>query len=55
MRWRDIEVHRDALGKPSLQVYGYLQARCVAQGIRHIHLSLSHSASIAMAQVVLED
>lgn len=54
MRWRDIEVQRNALGKPSLQVYGYLQERCASQGIRHIHLSLSHSASMAIAQVVLE-
>jgi holo-[acyl-carrier protein] synthase len=54
MRWRDIEVQRDALGKPSLHVYGYLRERCTAQGIRHIHLSLSHSATMAIAQVVLE-
>lgn len=54
MHWRDIEVRRDALGKPSLHVYGYLSDRCTAHGIRHIHLSLSHSASVAIAQVVLE-
>ena len=54
MRWRDIEVQRDGLGKPSLHVYGYLQEQCTSQGIRHIHLSLSHSASMAIAQVVLE-
>jgi holo-[acyl-carrier protein] synthase len=54
MRWRDIEVCRDHLGKPSLRLYGYLQERCVAEGIRHIHLSLSHSATCAIAQVILE-
>jgi holo-[acyl-carrier protein] synthase len=54
MRWRDIEVQRDALGKPSLHVYGYLRERCMAQKIRHIHLSLSHSATMAIAQVILE-
>lgn len=54
MRWRDIEVCRDPLGKPSLHLHGYLQERCAAAGIRHIHLSLSHSAGHAIAQVVLE-
>jgi holo-[acyl-carrier protein] synthase len=54
MRWRDIEVGRDPLGKPSLRLYGYLQERCAAQGIERMHLSLSHSAAYAIAQVVLE-
>ena len=54
MRWRDIEVWRDDLGKPSLRLYGYLQERCVMEGIQHVHLSLSHSATCAIAQVILE-
>ena len=54
MRWRDIEVCRNALGKPSLRLYGYLQERCVTEGIQHVNLSLSHSATCAIAQVILE-
>ena len=54
MRWRDIEVYRDNLGKPSLRLYGYLQEHCVTEGIQHIHLSLAHSATCAIAQVILE-
>ena len=54
MRWRDVEVRRDPLGKPFLQLYGYLRERCADAGIRHVHLSLSHSAGHAIAQVVLE-
>src|SRR5215831_7820817 len=54
MRWRDIEVWRDDLGKPSLRLYGYLHERCVTEGIQHIHLSLAHSATCAVAQVILE-
>ena len=54
MRWRDIEVRRDPLGKPFLHLHGYLRERCADAGIRHIHLSLSHSAGHAIAQVVLE-
>ena len=54
MRWRDVEVCRDPLGKPFLRLRGYLRERCDALGIRRAHLSLSHSASHAVAQVVLE-
>jgi holo-[acyl-carrier protein] synthase len=54
MRWRDMEVWRDDLGKPSLRLYGYLHERCIAADIRHIHLSLSHSMTCAIAQVILE-
>ena len=54
MRWRDMEVWRDGLGKPSLRLYGYLHERYMAEDIRHIHLSLSHSATCAIAQVILE-
>ena len=54
MRWRDMEVWRDELGKPSLRLYGYLHERCITEDIRHIHLSLSHSATCAIAQVILE-
>ena len=54
MRWRDMEVWRDDLGKPSLRLYGYLHERCIAADIRHIHLSLSHSVTCAIAQVILE-
>jgi len=54
MRWRDIEVWRDDLGKPSLRLYGYPQERCVTEGIQHVHLSLSHSTTYAIAQVILE-
>ena len=54
MRWRDMEVWRDDLGKPGLRLYGYLHEQCIAADIRHIHLSLSHSATCAIAQVILE-
>ena len=54
MRWRDIEVCRDALGKPSLRLYGALQDLCATAEVQHIHLSLSHSATCAIAQVILE-
>ncbi len=54
MRWRDIEVYHEALNKPALRLYGYLREHCTAQGITRMHLSLSHSMSHAIAQVLLE-
>lgn len=54
MRWRDIEVYTDELGKPYIRLHGYLQERCDQEGFAHIHLSLSHSSSYAIAQVVIE-
>lgn len=54
MRWRDIEVQTDELGKPFLHLYGFLQEQFQRNGLHHIHLSLSHSSAYAIAQVVIE-
>lgn len=54
MRWRDIEIYHQALDKPALRLYGYLQEHCAARGITCMHLSMSHSMSHAIAQVLLE-
>ena len=54
MRWRDIEVRSNELGKPSLHLYGSLQEQFERIGIHHIHLSMSHSSAYAIAQVVIE-
>jgi holo-[acyl-carrier protein] synthase len=54
MRWQDIEVYTDELGKPHVQLYGYLEERAKQEKFEHVHLSLSHSSSYAIAQVVIE-
>jgi holo-[acyl-carrier protein] synthase len=54
MRWRDIEVRTNELGKPFLQLYGFLQEQCQHNGLYQIHLSLSHSSAYAIAQVIIE-
>ena len=54
MRWQDIEVYNDDLGKPYLQLHGYLQERCQQEGFANMHLSISHSSSYAIAQVIIE-
>jgi holo-[acyl-carrier protein] synthase len=54
MRWQDIEVYTDELGKPHVQLYGYLEERAKQENFEHVHLSLSHSSAYAIAQVVIE-
>ena len=54
MHWLDAEVHRDADGRPHLEVRGTVQARVDDLGVTALHLSLSHDAGIASAVVVAE-
>ena len=50
----DISVTNDDLGKPELCVTGYYAAYVEKLGVKKIHLTLSHTATTAMAVVVLE-
>jgi holo-[acyl-carrier protein] synthase len=54
MRWQDIEVYTDDLGKPHVQLYGYLQERAEQEKFERVHLSLSHSSAYAIAHVIIE-
>ncbi|MFM8552305.1 MAG: holo-ACP synthase [Nitrospiraceae bacterium] len=51
--WQDIQVLNDAGGKPVAQVQGRAGALLREAGVTDIHLSLSHDADYAIAQVVL--
>lgn len=53
--WTDIEVVREASGRPVLLLHG--KAREVAEtlGVRRWHLSLTHTGTMAMASVIAED
>jgi holo-[acyl-carrier protein] synthase len=51
--WREIEVRRDD-GAPGVRLSGGAQAYAEALGIRRIHLSLSHTADLAVAYVIAE-
>ncbi len=51
--WREIEVVRGK-GAPSIRLSGRAAARAAAIGIQRIHLSLSHTAELAIAYVVAE-
>jgi holo-[acyl-carrier protein] synthase len=52
--WREIEVTRSPLGRPTLELSG--QARRVAEdlGVRTASLALTHTAALAIAVVVME-
>ena len=52
--WHEIEIVRDENGMPSLHVTGEAKRLFAELGGKHIHLSLSHTADHAIAQVIIE-
>jgi holo-[acyl-carrier protein] synthase len=52
--WLEIEVVRDPGGRPVLKFHGRAQQRAARLGVAHIALSITHTADLAMASVVLE-
>lgn len=53
--WRDIEVIRALSGRPSLLFHGRAAEIARKIGVRNAVISLTHSRTQALAQVVLED
>lgn len=54
IKWKDIEVVRDDAGKPDVRLYGRAALKARELGIKHIHLSISHSRDYAVAVAVGE-
>lgn len=52
--WQEIEVTRLPSGAPQLVLHGRTLDRARARGLTHLHLSLSHTDSLATAMVVAE-
>jgi holo-[acyl-carrier protein] synthase len=52
--WRDVEVLSDALGRPSITLHGGAADLAGRLGVAHVHLSLTTSVDLAIANVVLE-
>lgn len=50
----DIEVLRDELGKPYVNLYGKAQEFAIRIGVRKIHVTISNLKELAEAFVVLE-
>jgi len=53
--WLEIEVVREAGGRPTLRFYGRAAERAKRLHAERAALSLTHTADLAMASVVLED
>jgi holo-[acyl-carrier protein] synthase len=53
--WTDVEVRREPGGRPTLSFSGVAASHAAALGMKRVSLSLSHTAEIATAQVILED
>lgn len=54
LRWQEVSVVADELGKPSLVATGATKTRLETQGISHLHLSITHDGGMACAFVVAE-
>lgn len=50
----DIEVLRDELGCPYVNLYNSAKKICDENEIKHIHVSISHTKEIVTAYVILE-
>ena len=50
LRWKDVEILRDAAGRPEVRLHGVAAAQAESRGIGEIDVSLSHSAGLAVAQ-----
>ena len=54
VKWHDFEVSNQASGAPRLALHGQAAAFAARLGARHVHLSLTHAQTLAMAIVILE-
>jgi|ERR1035437_2310556 holo-[acyl-carrier protein] synthase len=53
--WLEIEVVREPSGRPTLRFHGRAAQIAAHLGVVHAALSITHTADLAMASVVLED
>ncbi|CAB4601114.1 MAG: holo-ACP synthase [Actinobacteria bacterium] len=52
--WHEVEVSKNASGKPFIRTSGQTAETVRAAGISQLHLSISHDAGMAVAMVVAE-
>jgi holo-[acyl-carrier protein] synthase len=55
VRWQDFEVANLPSGKPTLRLHGVAADVADKLGVRNVSLSLTHTAELGMAHVILED
>lgn len=54
IRWKDVEILPDEHGKPVLKLYEKAALRAQSIGAAILHVTITHSDTFAMAQVILE-
>lgn len=54
VRWTDVEVDNLPSGQPILALRGVAREKADALGVHRIHVTISHTAQYATAQVILE-
>ena len=54
VRWQDFEVSNLPSGQPTLKLHGVAAQFAARQGVNSVALSLTHTAALGMAFVVLE-
>lgn len=55
VNWLEIEVIREPSGRPTIQFHGRAAEIAARLGVAHAALSITHTADLAMASVVLEN
>lgn len=55
VRWQDFEVVNLPSGKPTLRFHGMAAQFADRLGVKNVSLSLTHTAELGMAYVILED
>lgn len=55
VRWQDFEVANLPSGKPTLRFHGVAAKFAERLGVRNVALSITHTAALGMAHVILED
>jgi len=55
VRWRDFEVANLPSGKPTLRLHGEAARVAESLGVKAVSLSITHTAALGMAHVILED
>jgi holo-[acyl-carrier protein] synthase len=54
VRWQDFEVSNLPSGRPTLRLHGVAAELAEKMGVKSISLSITHTAEMGMAQVILE-
>jgi len=55
VRWVDVEVVRQRGGRPTVTLRGEAKNIADRMGVKHIAVSITHTAEQALAQVIFED